>query len=364
MKMSQNKHNIENPNQRCSFENLNIASMPSYFLPSNRLPSGFEYPKSYILNAEKSTPLETSWVYLKDDLLIERLDGIRARYPHHIKLVPFAFKEGTEELACFHAPQNEVFIIHDFSRTEDFMGEKFSSFDSWYESEITQRVASRQKLGSPLPALDPEKVTSLSQILNQIKNDKCYLRNIEYGVPRPSHPEGSIKRHIAQLEESLSRIEHLLIPEEIIKLKILIHVHDLFKAESKKGVAILNPHSHASLAKSFLEQFTDDQDMLNMLQFHDALYSLWRRSNKTRFKPTENPNDYHQETTKRLETLASLIKDQKLFLTFVIIDSLTPGKDYRPVTWGLKKLGDFMDVPETIWARYAHIQSGRGRSSS
>ena len=54
---------------------------------------------------------------------------------------------------------------------------------------------------------------------------------------------------------------------ELAKLRLLIHTHDTFKGEAKRGVAIRHPESHASLARDFLADFCDDGQLLTMVQF-------------------------------------------------------------------------------------------------
>ena len=118
----------------------------------------------------------------------------------------------------------------------------------------------------------------MKDILEKIMSDARYLKNIEYGEPRSGHPEGKVKHHIAELEENLenlvSRQAGEISEAQYWKLKFLIHVHDTFKADATPDVPILNPNSHASLARKFAAEFVNDEDLLNMLQFHDVNYAL------------------------------------------------------------------------------------------
>jgi hypothetical protein len=116
----------------------------------------------------------------------------------------------------------------------------------------------------------------MKDIVEQIVSDPRYLKNIEYGEPRSGHPEGKVKLHIAELEEILEKFTSRISEEQYWKLKFLIHVHDAFKANAIPNSRIENPNSHASLARKFASEFTDDADLLNMLQFHDVNYALWK----------------------------------------------------------------------------------------
>src|SRR4051812_5872310 len=106
-------------------------------------------------------------------------------------------------------------------------------------------------------------------MLDRITADERYRRNLDWGKPRKGHPEGSIRAHIAELERNLAALSSRLTDEQIDKLRILIHVHDTFKPDAVEGARILDPRSHASLARAFLAEFTDDRELLTIVQFHD-----------------------------------------------------------------------------------------------
>ena len=163
----------------------------------------------------------------------------------------------------------------------------------------------------------------MKSTVQQIINDTRYLKNIEYGEPRPGHPEGKVKYHIAELEENLETLRSRGISEEQYwKLKFLIHVHDTFKAEAVPNSAILHPYSHASLARKFASEFTTDADLLNMIQYHDVNYSLWKH-----FKATGLYD------SGRLSALLETIMDWDLFLMFLILDGSTIGKHPEKIRW-------------------------------
>jgi len=160
-------------------------------------------------------------------------------------------------------------------------------------------------------------------IVEKILADPRYRRNVEYGKPRPGHPEGSVKAHIAEVVANLDAIRPRLKSDELYwKLLFLIHVHDTFKADSTGNVPILDPRSHASLARSFAAEYTDDTDLLNMIQFHDENYALW--------KQLRQDGTY---AAKRFQALLQAIKDWDLFLIFTIVDGATAGKDREKLAW-------------------------------
>lgn len=141
---------------------------------------------------------------------------------------------------------------------------------------------------------------------------------MSWGEPRPGHPEGSIARHIAELEDNLEALAPRLSLEERERLRVLIHVHDLFKPQARP-VAIAHPDSHASLARAFLAEFSDDQELLEAVQLHDEPFALFRRK--------EVP------PSPRWQALLSRICDWDTYLSFLIVDGCTAGKPREPLRW-------------------------------
>ncbi|MCE9528528.1 MAG: hypothetical protein K8R36_20990 [Planctomycetales bacterium] len=158
--------------------------------------------------------------------------------------------------------------------------------------------------------------------LDSITADPRYLKNLDWGEARPGHPEGTVRAHIAEIEPNLEALRPKLTDDEYWKLKMLIHTHDSFKGESKQGVAITDPASHASIARAFLASHSDDPDLQAMVQYHDEPFALYRQ--------VESKGKYNQE---RFNALLKAIKDWNLFLAFNIIDGCTAGKSREPLRW-------------------------------
>jgi len=174
----------------------------------------------------------------------------------------------------------------------------------------------------------------VKEFIKKIIADPRYQSNIKYGEPRSGHPEGKVRYHIAELEENLEKLASRGISEEQYwKLKFLIHVHDTFKAESIPDSPILSPNSHASLARKFAAEFIDDEDLLNMIQFHDVNFALWKQ-----FATTGSYD------IQRFENLLETIQDWDLFLMFIIIDGSTTGKDPEKTLWFLGEVRKYKDT--------------------
>src|SRR5262245_23946782 len=170
-------------------------------------------------------------------------------------------------------------------------------------------------------------MTDYKQILDNIRRDPRYQRNLDWGKARSGHPEGTVRAHIAELERNLEALRHKLAATDYWRLQVLIHTHDTFKGEAQLGAPIRSPNSHASLARLFLSDFCDDPDMLAMVQYHDEPLALWHQ-----FAVRGKLN--HE----RLNTLVGNIHDWNLFLGFNIIDGCTEGKDRDKLRWFLQQV--------------------------
>lgn len=180
------------------------------------------------------------------------------------------------------------------------------------------------------------------EMLDRIMRHPRYQAGILYGEPRRGHDEGAIGAHIDQLIENLDILQNnsSVTAENYAKLAVLAHVHDTFKGETaafnKKNCAIEDPQSHASLARAFLAEFTDDQDMLEIVQYHDLGYALYRN-----IESTGRLNE------RRMQDGLDKIKDLNLFLLFCIIDTCTPSKGRTMIHWWIEKVREH--APDKVW---------------
>lgn len=158
--------------------------------------------------------------------------------------------------------------------------------------------------------------------LQRIQADPRYLRNLDWGAPRPGHPEGTVRAHIEEVAANLAALRYELGETDYARLLIVAHVHDTFKAEALRGVPILHPQSHASLARAFLAGFCGDTELLNIVQFHDEPFALWRQ---VRAKGTYD--------RARMDALRAAIRNDRLLLAFLAADNATGDKSGESLAW-------------------------------
>lgn len=178
----------------------------------------------------------------------------------------------------------------------------------------------------------PSQIDNLRSVFDGVVADDLYALGVSWGKPRKGHPEATVAEHIKELEENLDQMKWRFSEEEVLKLRILIHVHDTLKIHAAPRVPIEHPHSHASLAADFLERFTDDEDLLNMVRYHDESFALYRQF--------EEKGRFDEE---RLDRLIGRIKDWRLFLAFNIIDNCTRGKERTPLQWFIAEVRKRID---------------------
>jgi hypothetical protein len=159
---------------------------------------------------------------------------------------------------------------------------------------------------------------------------------LTYGRPRRGHHEGSVGNHLKDLDANLERLKPLVSQEEYWKLKVLIHVHDTFKIHAKRDSAIEDPQSHASLARQFLAEYSDDSDLLNMVQYHDEGYAIW--------KEVERKGSWSIERFTR--NVIDKIRDIDLFLLFTLIDGFTPSKEHTRIRWFADQVNQYRPVKQ------------------
>ena len=80
--------------------------------------------------------------------------------------------------------------------------------------------------------------------------------------------------------------------------------------------------------------------MLNIIQFHDENYFLWKQ-----FK---NSGQYDVQ---HLEFLLDKIRDWDLYLIFTIIDGYTKGKDIEKLPWFIREVKKHKSITiDETWA--------------
>ena len=160
--------------------------------------------------------------------------------------------------------------------------------------------------------------------------DDDFVRGLAWGVPRYGHPEGSVWRHILEVNRN---IDALPIEEEMRrKLRIVCWVHDTFKHAEHRG----NPRDwskhHSVYARNFLARYVKDPLLLNVVELHDEAYYCWRLSHLYgKFSEAED----------RLDQVRNRVGSYwQLYYLFFKCDTCTGDKNPAPLLWFEKHISD------------------------
>ncbi|MEM9834868.1 MAG: hypothetical protein AAF828_00115 [Bacteroidota bacterium] len=153
--------------------------------------------------------------------------------------------------------------------------------------------------------------------------DAEFRRGLRWGVPRYGHPEGTIWRHILEVNENIDALPVDANTRRL--LRTICWVHDTFKhIEDKSRPRDWSKH-HGVYARKFLARFIDDPYLLQVVELHDEAYYIWRLTHL-----------YHKfaEAEQRLKVLKKAIGPYwQLYYLFFKCDTSTGDKNPAPLNW-------------------------------
>jgi HD domain len=170
-------------------------------------------------------------------------------------------------------------------------------------------------LQGAVPGFTPE-----TELERAVSEDPVLREGLEWGKPRPGHPEGNIGAHVADLLDTVDRWNETGRRRE--ELRFLALVHDALKYQVQRWRPKTGENHHAMRARRFAERYSDDERLLATIEHHDRPYNMWRKARR-RGRLDE------QAFAEMLER----IPDIDLFVRFVELDGSTEGKDDEPVRW-------------------------------
>ncbi|HMX40563.1 MAG TPA: hypothetical protein PK971_12935 [Saprospiraceae bacterium] len=152
-----------------------------------------------------------------------------------------------------------------------------------------------------------------------------FRHGLLWGEPRFGHPEGQIALHIREVLDNIDRVPHIT-PHERTQLRLIAWLHDTFKyAEDRSRPRDWNKH-HGILARAFLEPYTHDRTVLDIVAMHDDAYYIWLDARHA--LPSAPPNG--KSLHKLLHDTAHCLQ---LYYTFFKCDTQTGDKTQAPVRW-------------------------------
>jgi hypothetical protein len=170
-----------------------------------------------------------------------------------------------------------------------------------------------------------------NQLEQQIAGDPAWREGVAWGRPRPGHPEGAIKAHIADVLDNVDRFYGDSPLREALRLIAL--VHDTFKHQVDFDRPRTGENHHAMRARRFAERFIDDPAVLEVIELHDEAFNAWQLGNR------DGKWDKAQARAERL--IRRLGDAMPLYLAFYRCDNTTAGKDKDCLEWFRDLCGSF-----------------------
>lgn len=163
-----------------------------------------------------------------------------------------------------------------------------------------------------------------SELLNQPE----FKLGLNWGVPRFGHPEGKVGFHIVEVLENIAELD--IHSPSYMRLRLVAIAHDTFKYLEAETIAQGKRINHGLLARKFMEDFVDDEVVLDLIELHDEIYYAWRHE-----ALHEDPG----KASMRLQTLMDRIEENlMLHYLFFCCDTQTGDKIQAPRVWFERKI--------------------------
>ena len=193
---------------------------------------------------------------------------------------------------------------------------------------ITSEITQEQVVNILLPQNDEEKLLLKQPLIQE---------GLLWGEPRYGHPEGKVLFHVAEIFENIRTIVPDLNEDDHRKLRLIALVHDIFKFKEDKSVPRDWTKAHGILARQFMEGFTTDENLLNIIELHDEAYYCW--------KLKVQQQDLIGSAQRLAWLMGRISPALQLYYMFFKCDTWTGDKTHAPVKWfeeitvGINKIG-------------------------
>jgi hypothetical protein len=162
-----------------------------------------------------------------------------------------------------------------------------------------------------------------TELERQIVADPDWQEGAGWGDPRPSHPEGSVNAHVAEV---LANVEGVAVdPIDRERLRLVALIHDTFKHRVERSQPTVGENHHAMMARRFAQRYIDDPEVLDVIELHDEAFNAWVKGD--RGGKWDAAEARAQRLLQRLEGSANF------YLRFYRADNQTGSKSQEPLQW-------------------------------
>ena len=175
----------------------------------------------------------------------------------------------------------------------------------------------------------PNALEKLLQPENNLEELLLTIPEFRYGLlwgePRYGHPEGRVCFHVREVYNNIDLITGLSV-EDRRRLRLISLAHDTFKyAEDRTRPRDWSKH-HSLLARNFMEKYTDDPVILDIIETHDDAYYIWLDARHDQTLP-----DTRRTSLGLL--LQRLDHCLQMYYLFFKCDTQTGDKTQAPLKW-------------------------------
>jgi hypothetical protein len=162
----------------------------------------------------------------------------------------------------------------------------------------------------------------------RVCGDPDWLTGAEWGDPRPGHPEGATKFHIAEVFANVDR--YAANADDRARLRLIALVHDTFKHQVNPEKPRVGENHHGMLARRFSERYIADTALLDIIELHDDAFNAYSMGLR---------REAWVEADKRAQRLLDRLgPNRQLYLTFFRCDDETGSKDSEAFEWFAAKV--------------------------
>jgi hypothetical protein len=164
----------------------------------------------------------------------------------------------------------------------------------------------------------------------RMRADPDWIAGAEWGDPRPGHPEGAAKFHVAEVLANVDR--YAVNPEDRRRLRIAAITHDTFKNQVDETKPRVGENHHGMLARRFAERYVDDTALLDIIELHDEAYNAYSTGVRR--------EAWAEADARAAKLLERLGVGRELYLTFFRCDDETGTKDHDALDWFARKVAE------------------------
>jgi hypothetical protein len=166
-----------------------------------------------------------------------------------------------------------------------------------------------------------------TELEKRICADPDWQAGAEWGEPRPGHPEGAVKHHIADVLANVDR--YATAPDDRRRLRLVALTHDTFKHRVDYEKPRVGENHHGMIARRFTAGYLDDHEVLDIIELHDEAYNSYSSGARR--------GDWAKAEARADRLIDRLGDALPLYTTFFRCDNETGSKTSESYDWFVQR---------------------------